>query len=639
MSSLFGIFKLDGRTPDPCALEAMRKAHAYWTPDKEGSWSEGPVALGHCMLWNTPESLLENQPTVSSGTEYITVITADARLDNRAELADRFGLDSIDLAQTTDVDLLMMAWKKWGESCPEHLLGDFAFVIWDSRNQSLFCVRDHVGIRPFYYFLTDKMFAFASDIRVLVALQDVSRELDPEAVSIFLTLGGLWSSELTFLKALKKLPPASCLSLRGDEVKQRTYWCPEDAPALNFASVQACASQLRKLLERVVTDRLRTRFPLTSHLSGGLDSSSISAIAARQLAQKGERLQSFNWVPPPRPDDDPGHYEWANARQMAEQEGIDLHNVSLSVPDIYHDLKTTDIALGCNEDFFYESSIQNAVQKNGGRVILSGWGGDELITHHGYAVHADLFWHGQVWKATMDIYRVSRACERPLTRFLALFARQIFKPVLPAWLRNQFGGGTNDSPNFAKCTQPEFRAFMKKQKIEGYRQPGRSNRETQLSLLKNGHIQNRVECWNSMAMERRLEYRYPLLDKRIIEFSLGLPPEYFRQKGYGRYIFREACKGLMSEEVRMQNIKIEPRRVERIIAEVNEAIDEISTDLRKAKIAGQNNLNEQFVSIDCILAQYEQAKAEPESGVSDALDTMEMLLKNIRVLQLGAKIG
>lgn len=638
MSSIFGIFNRDGSSPDPARLEAMRKAHAYWSPDAEGSWSDGPVALGHCMLWNTPESRLENQPKCSGGAEGITVISADARLDNRKELAGLFDLSNTGLARTSDVDLLLLAWQKWGESCPEYLLGDFAFVIWDARIQSLFCVRDHVGIRPFYYCLTEQIFAFASDIRVLIALDDISRELDSEAVAIYLTEGGLLNSELTFLKAIKKLPAASRLVLEAGVFKRDTYWRLEDAPKLEFDSLEDCAVELRVLLERVVTDRLRTQFPVFSHLSGGLDSSSISAIAARHLAKEDSKLHSFNWVPAPEPGDDPEHFEWANARKVAESEGIVLRNVSLDAEDILEDLRETDIAFGCNEAFWYEPFIRKSVQEKGGRVILSGWGGDELITHHGYVIYGELFWHGRIREAIAGIFHAARNSHRPIRNFSGIFYRQIILPVLPSALRYRLEDKQFTCPDFTQCAQPLFAEFIKQQNFIPYRRPVLSNRAVQLSLFNYEHIQNRVECWASSAWEQRVEYRYPLLDKRLIEFAVGLPTEYYRQLGFGRFVFREACKGLLNEDIRLQRSKNEPRRIEQIIALAFEAIDSLLEEFCQNADDAKTMPNEQFVSLNAILSFKNDLDKPTHGETHDPIDAVDLLVRNIKVLRLGAKL-
>jgi asparagine synthase (glutamine-hydrolysing) len=128
------------------------------------------------MLWTTPESPAEQLPLVSSSGDL--VITADARIDNRDELISALGLTDRRPAQITDSELILSAFVKWGEHCPEKLLGDFAFAIWVGHRRQLFCARDHFGVKPFYYYLSDKMFAFASEIKAIVSLSEIDRPIN-----------------------------------------------------------------------------------------------------------------------------------------------------------------------------------------------------------------------------------------------------------------------------------------------------------------------------------------------------------------------------------------------------------------------------------------------------------------------------
>jgi len=142
----------------------MLAALAMHGPDGVGAWHDGPVALGHRMLWTTPESLHEQQPTVNSAADL--VITADARIDNRKELIDLLRPARMSPNPITDSELILAAYERWGHDCPEHLAGDFAFAIWDRRNRRLFCARDRFGIRPFYFFESPTGFVvFGSEIR------------------------------------------------------------------------------------------------------------------------------------------------------------------------------------------------------------------------------------------------------------------------------------------------------------------------------------------------------------------------------------------------------------------------------------------------------------------------------------------
>jgi len=148
MSAIIGIYNRTGQPVDPEALQGMTDILTHRGPDGQGVWASGPAGLGHRMLWTTPESLHETLPFADDAAGL--TITADARIDNREELLPLLGLTDGPPEQVSDSRVILAAYAKWGEHCPEHLLGDFAFVIWDAAAQTLFCACDHFGVKPLY---------------------------------------------------------------------------------------------------------------------------------------------------------------------------------------------------------------------------------------------------------------------------------------------------------------------------------------------------------------------------------------------------------------------------------------------------------------------------------------------------------
>ena len=174
MSGIAGAYySFDGRPVEKTDIEKMLNIIVHRGPDGSRIWTDGPIGFGHRMLWTTPESLNEKLP-FSNKTEELS-ITADARIDNRDELISTFDLPGRSRQTIADSELILTAFEKWGEGCPERLLGDFSFAIWDSRKNRLFCARDHMGIKPFYYYLSDKLFVFASEIKALLCYKGNTR--------------------------------------------------------------------------------------------------------------------------------------------------------------------------------------------------------------------------------------------------------------------------------------------------------------------------------------------------------------------------------------------------------------------------------------------------------------------------------
>ncbi|HEY9875190.1 MAG TPA: lasso peptide isopeptide bond-forming cyclase, partial [Candidatus Obscuribacterales bacterium] len=294
MSAIAGIYYLDNRTVDPADLKRMVDILAHRGSDGCNIWSEGSIGFGHRMLWTTPESLLETLPLVNDTGEI--VITADARIDNRDELIAVLKISDRPVEKITDSQLILSAYEQWGENCPEQLVGDFAFAIWDRRKQVLFCARDHFGVKPFYYYSSGQSFIFATEIKALLCLPDVPRRLNEVKVADYLA-SPTDDTAITFYKEIFRLPPAHRLTVSHEGITLQSYWSLDPSRELRLGSDEEYASAFRKLFTEAVRCRLRSAFPVGSMLSGGLDSSSITCVARQLLAgDKNSQLHTFSAI-------------------------------------------------------------------------------------------------------------------------------------------------------------------------------------------------------------------------------------------------------------------------------------------------------------------------------------------------------
>jgi len=563
MSTIFGIFNRCNTPVSPEIFQKMHIAMSYWKPDESGSWFGGSLVLGHEMLWNTPESKLEQLPY----QEDHLVITMDARLDNREELAQKLDF-SVDrsMKQITDSELIIASYRKWGEDCPKYLVGDFSFVIWDERKQHLFCARDHLGIKPFYYYLSEKLFIFVNDLKGIVVHPAIPKGINEVAVTNFLVHSLLIDKSLTFIKEVQKLPPAHSLTVTTRIVHKQCFWRAEEAKKVKLPDAKAYASRLRELLEQAVYDRMRSDYPITSHLSGGLDSSTIAVLAARRLKKTKEKLLAFNWLHEPDGDDDPDYYEWSNSKTIAEIERIDHNYVPLTEKDIYCYMSSHNIAYGDTAGFWYEYPVRLAAQKRNSRMILTGWGGDELCTYHGQSHLVNMMINGSFITLFKELNtRVSKRKKR-IKSLLTIVYHDLLLPFVPSKFYCKMPRN--------KCLEKYSFQFIKRTFLPAINREKKKPSLTMqqkvtikgqmLAYLNHGHLQGRIESWAASAFSNRLEYSYPLLDKRIVEFILGVPPKFFVHNGIGRYLYRSASKGLLPEKKLWSNEKIEVQRVDRL---------------------------------------------------------------------------
>ena len=200
----------------------MATSMAHRGPDGISVWADGPVGLAHCAMHTTPEAVHERQPLVDSLSG--CVVTADARIDNRDDLLRELKVAPADGEVITDIDLILAAYLRWGTAAPEHLIGDFAFAIWDPREQHLFCARDHIGIKPFYYHADSKTFYFGTEIKAIRAVAEQRFEINEERVSEFIAKQSI-DGESTFFISIHRLPSAHSLLVRSDGTRNlKRYW-------------------------------------------------------------------------------------------------------------------------------------------------------------------------------------------------------------------------------------------------------------------------------------------------------------------------------------------------------------------------------------------------------------------------------
>ncbi len=208
MSGIAALYNLDGRPVEPALLRRMTDVIAHRGPDGAGVLTDGAVGLGHRMLRTTPESLGERQPLTDETGEF--AITFDGRIDNRDELLAGLRAAGARLEAGTDAELVLRAYQAWGEDSPRRLLGDFAFVIWDKRQRRLFCARDQLGVKPFYYQRDERTFRCGSELHQLLQDPAVKREPNEGMVGEYLATV-VTTLEETLYRGVFRLPPGHLL--------------------------------------------------------------------------------------------------------------------------------------------------------------------------------------------------------------------------------------------------------------------------------------------------------------------------------------------------------------------------------------------------------------------------------------------
>ena len=295
MSGIAGLFQMAGQL-DPSLIERMTQIIAHRGPDGAEQWQNHTVALGHCSLITTPEAQWETLPLHSESCGL--TVTCDVRLDNRAELLEQLHdelerlqvLAALEPEKIGDGALILAAYLCWGENCAAHLLGDFAFAIWDENQQHLFCARDHVGVKPFYYqHAPGERFVFGSEIKAIFQVPEVPRERSEKYIAEYL-LFAFADHQSTAYAQVSRLPAAHTLTVSSREFRLQRYWDLREVPMQNNLSDAECDERFREILFEAVRCRMRGRAgEVGGFLSGGLDSSSLMCVARE--VQRGQTPQ------------------------------------------------------------------------------------------------------------------------------------------------------------------------------------------------------------------------------------------------------------------------------------------------------------------------------------------------------------
>jgi asparagine synthase (glutamine-hydrolysing) len=245
-------------------------------PDGIDVWAAGPIGLGHTLLRTVEATASEHQPA-RLGQFWIT---ADARIDCRTELIRKLGrLNSRPLeADVSDATLILHAYAAWGPDCVDHLRGDFSFGIWDTATKRLFCARDHLGVKPFYYANVGKVLVFSNTLNCLRQHPLVTPELNETAIGDFLLFGLNYDNGTTTFRDIQRLPPGHLLFVSHDKLEIKNYWQPPTEGQIRYERSDEYLERFAELLRWAVKDRIRTD-KVGIFLSGGLDSAAVAATA------------------------------------------------------------------------------------------------------------------------------------------------------------------------------------------------------------------------------------------------------------------------------------------------------------------------------------------------------------------------
>ena len=557
MSGIAGLVRFDGRTVMRRELERAANALNQYGRDRVEIIAKENVGLIHALMRMTPEDRFDRQPQRGASG---SIITADLRLDNRDELVARIGIGRPEATEWPDSRLLLAGWEKLGDNIWPRLRGPFSAAIWDPRSRSLTLARDHLGLNVVMWHKAEHFFAFASMPNGLFALDAVPRELCEEKLADFLVLNHA-DHVTTMYRNVFRVPPAHVFHVKSDgSVKQHRYWSPADIKPVRLFSDADYADGLRECLELAVRRQMRSLHPVGCLLSGGLDSSSVSILAARALTERNQRLVAFTGVP--RHDFDgavpDGCYadETPYVDAIEKQAGnIDVEYVRNDECDDFAQLERFFIALDGPvrnpTNFGWMIAILQRARTKGRRVLLSGLYGNYTISWNGWSQPVGHLLHGRLLLAYRQWQLYYRSTS--YSRWVAL--RKLFvEPVIPARL-----GDWADRRRHPTRIAPwqdhapiraDFAATMgigARAKKVGHdflyrmRPDERAKGLAQIDYIGDWHAAEKAVTG--------VEVRDPTADMDVVCYCFGVPPEQYLTEGIDRSLIRRAMWGLLPEIV------------------------------------------------------------------------------------------
>ncbi len=600
MNVIWGAIHFNGNPINPDFIHKIQHVFSHHPADHAAYRYIDPVLLGCRVQRLTPESAQEELPYFHGSSD--TCITAVSRLDNRDELCRLLDIFPPDQSQIPDSQLILQAYERWGDACPEKLLGDFAFAIWDKRSQTLMCATDHMGVNPLYYAWIDGLFVFASEIKGLLAA-GVPAELNGAKIAAMPFLSLHFSDKAsTFYKQIYRLPKATVISVRADGIHEQTYWHPAPASGLHFKSDTDWLEAFKEVFFKTIAARMCADKPVAALLSGGLDSSSVVAVAAQILKEKNRSLQVISAVSSPDLMTDIRD-EQPYINQFRTWDNIDIEYITDEQRGPFDNLERlvwgAESPMITSRHYLYGAFV-DAARRHQAPVLLDGIGGELGPTCAGPGYLAELMMKGRL----LRLYREAKMrTVRYDTSLHNIIRWGLVNPIMPDGVkrllarkgRRDFEQRLHHFPVKRAFTDIYYRdelpELVAKTCALGEVYPNhRANQRRNIEI---------TQCAGLTAFlgYEHITWAYPFYDKRLLEFCLAVPGRLKVRDGYTRFLVRAGLDGILPRKIQWRTTK-EPFSVDFHIR-YNRQRSEIEEMLRS--ITKSDPINE-IVDVDALIA-------------------------------------
>lgn len=537
MSILFGLRHANRQHVFERELKSLAGPTRQYALDGSFFHVKGDIGMGYQPYHTHFRSKLESQPSIGQQGD---MLTFDGRLDNHDELRDGLQMQGTDIS---DSIIVLAAFERWGEECFKRLVGDWALALWSSREQALYLARDHAGTRTLYYRRSSEGMEWSTCLDTFIR-RDLAVDLEEAYASSYLLAQSI--SGRTPYKEIETVPPACYIVFKDNRNLCRSHW-DWSGGEVRYRRDQEYQEHFLELFKSSVKRRTQPGFPILAELSGGMDSSSIVCISdsLRSVGDPGtdKLIDTISYFEDSEPEWNERPYVTAVEFQRKKQ-GIHVAR-TFSEHCFQSDfVKSADYLLPGADRAFREREqfLEEMLDGREYRVVLSGIGGDEVLGGAPSAVPtlADYLVHGRLVHLMKQAVAWSLSNQVPMLWLLA----QTTRFTRDAYLRPD--AGFSIPPWVTKHTLDTYSEYDRvrgQQRLQIGRYPSRYN-----SALAWASIKETLARKVPPRLVRR-EYRYPYLDKDLVEFLIHVPPEQLAGPGRRRALMRSALKGIVPEEI------------------------------------------------------------------------------------------
>jgi asparagine synthase (glutamine-hydrolysing) len=552
VSSLVALVDWTGSTTTQLDVESLLRTAPHRHPDGLWKASAGVASLGFGLRATTRRQRACASPIWHVSDEDLLVV-CDARIDNLDQLSKE--LADLEIASVSDAAVVAKAYRRWGVDAAAKLDGDFAFIVWDCRRRRLYAARDRFGLRSLHYRTTGRRFVVATEVGQILAETETPRHIDPDSVLHHL----LWEygqHRRTFFSAIRRIEPGHFLLATPEATKQVRYWVPPSSPH-SGGTIHDYAREFEAIFRNAVAERLESSTPVTVHLSGGLDSSSIVCVASELSRINHPAVPPLTALTATFPGLDCDESSFVETVRAAA--GIPLLTWNGVGNDGGEATLVSDVAApfgqivglggGPPTDLVLSARL-------GARVLLSGEGGNQVTTEPRFfeTLLRQHQWN-RSWGQIVDVLRRAGSRKENLSRAFRLFwggRRAIFPPAwadLVTESRRQSAWRKRTPPAWLG---PLLRAMWPGPAPERHGSPHPTWNGRQRALwnqLTDPRQEWVMDLWDANAAHFGVEARFPFWDTTLVEFMLALPDAAASEFGQPRGVHKLALGAVLPREI------------------------------------------------------------------------------------------